>query len=77
VAAHEEKNERVVLLHGCFIGRKYHIHLRWSFEGELRFALAARRLRTDLIREPSSSDLDEPSAGFLVPRCVATEKQQR
>ena len=62
MAAHEEKNERVVLFHGCFVGRRYHVLFRRCFEDDLRFAPAARRLRPDLIGELSRGDLDEPRA---------------
>src|SRR4051812_30495155 len=62
MAAHEEENERVVLLHWRFVGRRYHVLFRRCFEHDLRFAPSARRLRPDLIGELSSSDLDEPRA---------------
>jgi hypothetical protein len=62
MATHEEQDERVLLVHVRFVGRRYHVLSRRRFEDDLRFAPTARRLRPVVIGDLPSGDLDEPRA---------------
>ena len=63
VAAHEQQDQRVVLVQrGRFVGGRRQLLIRWRLHHDDCLAAAARQLGADVIGHPPRRDVDQPAA---------------